>query len=96
MNDYKYLDRNNLKEGRFDSYSGALKRLNGIFNVLKEEIKYKEAVNELTTTTGDNLEDDDKLFGDLEALDNTEVKPEEPAPVMSTDPNCAQPPIFSG
>lgn len=86
LNDYKYLDRNNLKEGRFDSYSGALKRLNGIFNVLKEEIKYKEAVNELTTTTGDNLEDDDKLFGDLEALDNTEVKPEEPAPVMSTDP----------
>lgn len=85
LNDYKYLDRNNLKEGRFDSYSGALKRLNGIFNVLKEEIKYKEAVNELTTTTGDNLEDDDKLFGDLEALDNTEVKPEEPAPVVSAD-----------
>ncbi len=86
LNDYKYLGGlNNIKEGRFDSYSSALKRLNGMFNVLKEEIKYKEAVNELTTTTGDNLEDDDNLFADLEALDNTEVKPEE-QPVVSSEP----------
>jgi hypothetical protein len=84
LNDYKYLNHNNLKEGRFDCYSSALKRLNGMFNVLKEEIKYKEAVNELTTTTGDGLEDDDALFADLEALDNTEVKPEEP--VVSNEP----------
>ncbi len=77
LGDYKYLGGlNNIREGRFDSYSSALKRLNGMFNVLKEDIKYQESIDELTSSATNEI-DDDNLFGELEALDNTEVKPEE-------------------